>query len=285
MVESEAQPEHRALGDLAAIDGWLLDNSPDAEDSGLAGIQNRRERVDSEHAEVGYRKRASGYVFEFEIAGARLFAEGAAFERDLPKRLALGAIHDRNDQPLVECDGESDVRTCGKSNLRAVSVEARIHSRMAHQGARDRMNHHIGVRKIEFAGQAGAKLSRRRHIGFGGDSDLRAGVEALMHPLGNHLAHAAKRDAIDGRRRSRWGRRRGDGRRRFRCGLGGALDIFASDPSTGAGAFEFIEIDAEFRREFAGDRAYGVSPARVGRGGLTRVDRGGLNCGRRRRHG
>src|ERR1019366_378586 len=128
MVESEAQPKHRALGDLAAIDRRLLDNSPDAEDSGLAGIQNRRERVDAEHAEVGYGKRASGYVFEFELTGARLFAECAAFERDLPKRLALGAIHDRNDQPLVECDGDADVRIWGKSNLRVVAsfVEARI---------------------------------------------------------------------------------------------------------------------------------------------------------------
>lgn len=30
MVECEAQPEHRALNDLAAIDGGLLDDSPDA---------------------------------------------------------------------------------------------------------------------------------------------------------------------------------------------------------------------------------------------------------------
>src|ERR1035437_1791480 len=140
MVEGEAQPEHRALGDLAAIDGRLLDNSPDAEDASLAGIQNRRERVDSEHAEVGNRKRASGYVFEFELTGARLFAECAAFDRDLPKRLALGAIHDRNYKPLIECDGDADVRTCEGDDLRAFFVEARIHSRMAHQGARDRMN-------------------------------------------------------------------------------------------------------------------------------------------------
>src|SRR5208282_497513 len=115
------------------------------EDSGLAGIQNWRERVDSGHAEVGYRKRASGYVFEFELTGARLSAERATFDRDLPKRLALGAIHNRNDQPLIECDGDADVRICEDDDLRAVFVEARIHSRMAHQGVRNRMNHHIGV--------------------------------------------------------------------------------------------------------------------------------------------
>src|SRR5208282_5663973 len=128
-VESEAQPKHRALGYLAAIDRWLLDNSPDAENSRLAGIQNRRERVDSERAEVGYRERASAYVFEFETTGARLFAECAAFDRDLAKRLALGAIHDRDDQPVVECDGDADVRTCEDDDLRAFFVEARIHPR------------------------------------------------------------------------------------------------------------------------------------------------------------
>src|SRR5208282_285241 len=120
MVEGEAQPEHRALGDLALIDRGLLDDSADAEDSGLAGIQNRRERVDSEHSEVGYRERASGYVFEFELTGARLFAECAAFDRDLPKRLAIRALHDRNDQSLVERDRDADIRICGKNNLDAV---------------------------------------------------------------------------------------------------------------------------------------------------------------------
>ena len=91
MVKRQTEPKHRALCDRSVEDGGLFDDSADAEDSGLSGIQNRCERVDAEHAEVGDRKRSAGHVFELEVTGARLFTECAALDRDFPKRLAFGA--------------------------------------------------------------------------------------------------------------------------------------------------------------------------------------------------
>src|SRR5579862_327613 len=82
MVESQRQRHHRTARDFAAINRGLLDDPANAENSGLAGVQNRRERVDAVGAEIGDGESAAGNVFELEFSRARLLARIFAERRD-----------------------------------------------------------------------------------------------------------------------------------------------------------------------------------------------------------
>src|SRR5436309_2054175 len=97
---------HRDSHQLAHDDLAVADDRPgrhraDGEDGGLRRVDDRRELVYAEHAEVAYREGRAGVLFGLEASAARALGKLAHLARDLPDRLRVRAAHDRSYQPVL----------------------------------------------------------------------------------------------------------------------------------------------------------------------------------------
>ena len=248
VVERQAEYHRRAFGDLSAVQRRFFDDAAHAQNAGLRGVQNRRERVDSVHPEIGDGERAARDVFEREPAGARLFGERLGFAGDLLERFPVGVADDRHDQAFVQRHGHAHVNPAVESE-RAV-FERRVHARMLPQGVCARLHDEIGIGDAELLAYGLAAVDQLADVHLAGDGQLRAALQALVHALGDHLAHAAQwLGFVRGRRGSCSGR-----------GLSPAvddlLDVFARNPAARAAAGHAVEIDAVFLGEFARGRGH-----------------------------
>ena len=227
----------------------LLDDSSNAEYTGLTRIENRCEGVDAPQPEIGHGECAAGDVLEPERSGPRFFAQRLGLGGDLAQALSVGAENYRDDQALVQRHRHPDVDALAQPDfpLRHPGV----HPRMPREGARDSVNYQVGVSEIGLAAVPGAELDGVGHVGLVDDRELGGVLEALMHPLGDRLAHPTQRDGRAARRGLR---------RRVRCrgrSGRGALDVLARDAAARAGAGNRAKLDAEFGGELARHRADG----------------------------
>src|SRR5262249_38631423 len=113
--------------------------------------------------------------------------------------------------------------------------ERRVESRMAPQGARDRMDHQIGVSELRLAPQMRAQVSGRGDVGLCAERELCRAVQAFHHVLGDRFANSLEGNdvaaALNASAGCGWrattlrraGLRRG----------GGAFDILARYPAAG----------------------------------------------------
>src|SRR5690349_5463831 len=80
----------------------------------------------------------------------------------------------------------------------SIVTQSRVHSWMANQRTRDRMNDHVGVREIIFACQTAAQFRGSGNVRFAANGQLSAIAQALMHSRRDSAAHAAQGDSREG---------------------------------------------------------------------------------------
>ena len=191
----------------------------------------------------------------------------------------IGIMQDRDDQAVVEGDGDPDIDLAVADDR--IGLEAGIHARMKPQGQGDGLGHEVAERDLDsIAGKSLVELFAGGHepvdAGIDGQMDLGSGLLGLKHALGDRLAHPRVRDAL--RRPERCDDGAGDGLLR-RAGLRPAwsqppprlaclglslkkcLDVAADDPAAGARPAHLAELDLRRRRHLARQRT-GLEPAR-----------------------
>src|SRR4030081_1010325 len=99
-------PAHRETDALAAdglplLDHELVVTGPDRDDPRLWWIDDRRELIDPEHAEVAHRERRAGELLRLELPLARALGQLLRLARDLAQALSIGVPDGGDDQPLV----------------------------------------------------------------------------------------------------------------------------------------------------------------------------------------
>ncbi len=95
---------------------------PDRQDRDFRRIDDRRELVNPEHAEVGYRERRARVFLRLELPFARALGELAGFSGDLAHPLAVGVENHRDDQSIRCRDGHAQMHSVMLPDLVAEPV-------------------------------------------------------------------------------------------------------------------------------------------------------------------
>src|SRR5947209_550712 len=281
VVAGHRDAHQLADDDLAVADDRAGRHRADGEDGGLRRVDDRRELVYAEHAEVADGEGRAGVLFGLELAAARALGQPAHLAGDLADRLRVRPAHHGRYQPVLDGDGDADVGALEVA--KRLLLEGGIDRRVLHE--RDRRDFDDEVVEtdlvfgIEFV-QLAAHLRRPVHLDLGRQEEVRDGADGgdeasrNRRPHRRHRLFVIRRSAFDCWRE----RRRGGGRRRL-CGrLRGArldlrrgglrlllcclqrlLDVALHDATAGAAPREVVEFDARLgghaRRDGRDDEA------------------------------
>src|SRR5437763_14852562 len=109
MVARHRNPHQLSHDDLPVAHDRARRHRADGEDGGLRRVDDRRELVYAEHAEVADGEGRAGVLFGLEAAAARSLGEPAYLAGDLADRLRVRAAHHGRYQPVLYGDGDADV--------------------------------------------------------------------------------------------------------------------------------------------------------------------------------
>ncbi len=262
-------------------------------------IDDGRELLDVEHAQVGDREGGPGHLGRAELARPRPLGEVPRLQGDLHQRLDVAVAQHRGDEAAVQRHREPDMRAMILANGRALEggVDARVLEKRERAGADHEIIHGdlgIAFQRVELR----AQLPGPVHADLGGDVEVRHRRLRGRHALGDGGAHGRERHVLvlglgprrndEGRPRRRggggWrGRGRGPG---HRGGSGGQrrLDIGTDDAAAGTTALQAGEIHAGLGRDLLGERR-GLDATARGRRARGRSGGDEARARRRRRGG
>src|SRR5688572_7437747 len=111
MVTTHGDTELAAHHDVALHDHGTLFNAADRKNTSLGWIDDRREVVDAEHAQVRDREGRARVFVRLEPPLARAAGEFARLLRDLAKSLLIGVKNDGRYQAIFDRHGHAEVDT------------------------------------------------------------------------------------------------------------------------------------------------------------------------------
>ena len=185
-------------------------------------VNDGREAVDAEHAQIGDGEGGVGQLFGPQLAGPGPPAQVADLVRQAADARGGHVLDHRHDQPIVEGHGDADVdhRPHEQLVVAQVAVEGRIAPQRPGHGAgqRRRQRHLVAVRRPAFVG-AGHQILDGGHVDVGLEGDMRGFLHTALHGAGDGAAHGAERLALRFDGRCRPGHRLGSRRRGGRGGV------------------------------------------------------------------
>src|SRR5712692_1319337 len=135
-----------------------------------------------------------------------------------------------------------------------LAIERGVHALVLLEGVGAGLDDEVSVGRVKLALHLLAAVDQLSDIDLGGDSELSTALQALVHTLGNHLAHASQRHALPcRRRRCSSGRRCGSrcGCRSLTSRVDNLLHILARHPATRTGTDYAGNIDLVFLGQLA----------------------------------
>ena len=189
VVAGEREHHGRLHGRLAVDRDDAIGDAPHGQDRGLRRVDDGAERVHAVHAEVADREDAALDVGRPQLAGLRPRHQVLATGGDLLEPQRVGLVDHRDDEPVLQRDGEADVDV-GVPLDRAV-LPRHVHARMLRQRRRHQLDQQVRV------GDVRARLLARRlsHAASRADVDLAHQVEVRRarprrgHPLRHDPPH------------------------------------------------------------------------------------------------
>ena len=133
MVAGERHAHHRGDGEVAlGVDDRTLLPCPDGQDHAFGRIDDRREILDAEHAEIGDGERAAGIFLWLQLALAGAGGEVFHLFGNLGEAFAFSVEDDRRDQAAINGDSNRNigVRVIGDAIVRVGCIAVRF----VHQG-------------------------------------------------------------------------------------------------------------------------------------------------------
>ena len=160
----------RQLHDLPDLDGTgddhgRRDRGGDGEDRGFAGIDDRAEFVDPEHAQVGYRERTARQVVDRGTSFARCRGERGSAVVDLRHGQRVRIPDHRHDEPGGHGHGQAEVDPPAGPHRDPVGpgVHVRVLRERVGRGGQDQVRDgQVGARGLELRRGGRAASSRRR---------------------------------------------------------------------------------------------------------------------------
>ena len=253
--------DDRAVGD----DGDVA-HLTDGEDGALGRIDDRRELVDAEHAQVRDRERPVGHLLGLELPGSRPCRELPHLARDRGDALLVRVADDRRDEPVGDGDRDGDVDAPVDED--GVGREARVALGHAHERDRAGLDEQVVDRHLRrVASRRPRRRPSRHELGVDllaerhelGDVDVDREIEVRDGRLG--LGEPPRDRPAHRRRAARLGRRE---RRARLVGAAGATHerlrsacaVIASrsagtTPAARPAPVRALEIDALLARDLA----------------------------------
>ena len=191
MVEGQAQPDHLPRLHMIASPDRLRLDAAHAEDGALRQVDDRRERVDAEHAQVGQREGAAGQLVGRTLAAAGAFGQRGCFGGELRQPLAIRPAHHRRQQPAfgVHRHGDVDLRP----ELDGVAVQRRVEPGMLGQRLGQDGQEEVVVRdRHPIGGQLPAQLDQRGRVRLERQRHRRRPAVAGDHALGDEAADSGE---------------------------------------------------------------------------------------------
>ena len=170
----------------------------DGEDRGLGRIDDRRELVDPEHAEVGDRERRAGVLLRLELPLARELGELLAL-----RARSRACACDRRRRSRARSSRLPWRRPCRGARdctADAVAEPVRVDLGMLGERGRDRLHQDVVDRHLELVAHLEHRRAHLRHareIEFGGEIEGRDRTDRLGETLGDRLANLRERDVLE----------------------------------------------------------------------------------------
>ncbi len=228
-----------AGGHLAAVDAVVDDaglgrDAADAAAGHLAGVDDGRDGVHAEHADVAEGEASALVVVGAEALAARAGHEVGAGLGDLGQALALAVADHGDDEALVEGHGEADVHLAAKEQ--GAVGPGDVHLRHGVEGDGEGAQDEVvegdlrAARGVELV----AEGHEGGHVHFDGEVEVWRGLLAVGEALGDDAAHGAQGHRVC--------RRRG----------GRGQHVVLHDAAVGAAALEAGEVHAALGGHDAG---------------------------------
>src|SRR5688500_1990986 len=148
VVAAHGDPHSLAMDELAVdYDGFFFERA-DREDADLGRIDDRRELVDAEHAEVRDGERGARVLLWLELPLAGALRELACLTGDLAHALAVGVEDDRGDEPFLDGDRHPDMNAIEVADL--VAEPMRVDLGVLGEGGRDGLQDDVVERDLEL---------------------------------------------------------------------------------------------------------------------------------------
>ena len=193
MVEGDGHVPELADDELPVANRGPRRDPVEAEDPDLRMVDERGDDEAAEPARAGDGERGATELLRRQGAGARRVGQAGHVLRELVDGAAVAAAHDGDDEALLRLDGDAEVVAVEQHDL--VALEAGVELGHLLQRQRGRAQ---GER--DEAGQVEPGEVALLHVGDSRDLPVRA-----REVLGDHAAHASKRDARSlGAGRSLW---------------------------------------------------------------------------------
>ena len=178
MVAGHRDSHQLPHDDLALAHDGARRHRADGEDGGLRRVDDGGEFVHAEHAEVAHGEGRAGVLFGLELAAARSLGQLAHLARDLPDRFGVRAAHDRRDQPVLDGDGDADVRALVVAER--LLLEGGVDRRVLHERDGGDLDDEVvdadfvfGVEFVELV----AHLRGPVHLDLGRQEEVRDGAD------------------------------------------------------------------------------------------------------------
>ena len=186
----------------------------DGQDGGLRRIDDRFERGDAEHAEVGHREGAALELLGQQLLGLGLLRQRAHLLADPGDAFARGAPEDGRDEAVGDGDGDGDVDGLVLQHVAGLGVEGHVDPRVLDERQRDGLEEPVVHGRGLGGGSGELRVDLLAELKQGVDARLvlqvgvGEGALGLLEALRDDLAHVG-----EGQIRKGW-RGRGSGRRR-----------------------------------------------------------------------
>ena len=135
--QAEGQPFGRRGGTVDDDD--VVAEPADTQDRHVRRVDDRREHVDTEHSERTDGERAAFQLLELQRARTRCLGQPGGLGTEGGEIEAVGVANDGNHQPVVECNGETDVDVGqdGDAIGSDLGVDVRVLAQGAGRGGHD----------------------------------------------------------------------------------------------------------------------------------------------------
>src|SRR4030095_6768490 len=193
MVRRQRGRCHRPKHDLSVAADRGVDGPADGKDRTFRRIDDRRERVDAVHAEIGDRERPAAHLRRLDASAPRFVAQRREIPDQLPQRARVDIAKHRHDQVAGAIDRDADMDRGVQS--RGVPVAAGIEIGMIDQHAADDMGNQNGQARFgpgrlhQLRADAPLQRAQCRHFDLRGQVEMRHGAHALGEALRDDTAH------------------------------------------------------------------------------------------------